>query len=179
MPNYCLKILLVIAVIICDLIDVNGQSQASLVPKDSSITLSSKQIEHYTSSIDQKAASISKQVEKANTKALRDLQQQEQKLQKKLAKADSNLAKQLFEPAKQQLANLNSKVTQQKSKLGKLKRFGSIGELYNQPQTSWQQIALLGTYEENTHYQKEKYQGTDIIRFFKQTKPCSLTTNFV
>jgi hypothetical protein len=97
---------------------------------DSSIVLSPKQIERYTSSIDKKAASISKQVEKANTKALKDLAKQEQKLQKKLAKVDRNLTKQLFEPAKQQFANLNSKVTQQKGKLDKLQNMAGGSKEY-------------------------------------------------
>jgi hypothetical protein len=130
MPNNCYRILL--GILMCYLIVTRGNCQDILTntTKDSSLNLTPKQIEHYTSSIDQKAASISKQVEKANTKALRDLQQQEQKLQKKLAKADSNLAKQLFEPAKQQLANLNSTITKQKGKLDKLQNMAGGNKEY-------------------------------------------------
>ncbi|MFC4231517.1 hypothetical protein ACFOW1_06435 [Parasediminibacterium paludis] len=108
----------------------NCQDILTNTTKDSSLNLTPKQIESYTTSIDKKAASISKQVEKANTKALKDLQQQEEKLQKKLAKVDSNLAKQLFEPAKQQFANLNNKIAKQKSTTDKLQNLAGGNKEY-------------------------------------------------
>lgn len=148
-------------VVICLLIvtatSAQDASTTNVVAKkiDSSIVLSPKQIERYTNSIDKKAASISKQVEKANIKALKDLQQQEQKLQKKLAKVDSNLAKQLFEPAKQQFANLNNKVTQQKGKLDKLQSMAGGNKEY---------LPLLDTFSTSLKFLDGKLSGVGSLK---------------
>ncbi|MFC4231492.1 hypothetical protein ACFOW1_06310 [Parasediminibacterium paludis] len=111
----------------CYFIVTRGNCQDILTntTKDSSLNLTPKQIESYTTSIDKKAASISKQVEKANTKALKDLQQQEEKLQKKLAKVDSNLAKQVFANSSDRLQQLTDKLQQKTSKFNQLQTLTS------------------------------------------------------
>lgn len=114
----------------CAFVGGYGQNPIAAITKDSSLSLSPKQIESYTNSINKKAQSVADKLEKTNTKALIDLQQQEQKLQKKLAKVDSNLAKQLFEPAKQQFANLNNTVTKQKGKLDKVQNMAGGNKEY-------------------------------------------------
>ena len=120
MPNNCYRILL--GIVSCYLIATRGYCQDTTINanKDSSITLSPKQLNQYSNSINKKAEVITDKLAKTNAKALKDLQQQEQKLQKKLAKVDSNLAKQLFNPAKQSLASLTTKVGSAKGKLNKL-----------------------------------------------------------
>lgn len=130
MPNYSLKILSVIAVCFSALVSGYCQNPIAAITKDSSLNLSAKQIENYTNSINKKAQAVADKLEKTNTKALKDLQQHEQKLKKKLAKVDSNLAKQLFEPAKQQFANLNNTVTKQKGKLDKLQNMAGGSKEY-------------------------------------------------
>ncbi len=119
MPAICYKYLLISSLCLC--LVVNGYTQTTTT-KDTTntITLTQKQLDKYTNSINNKAQVITDKLEKTNAKALKQLNQQEQKLQKKLAKLDSSLAKQLFDQPSQQLQQLTTKVQQQKSKLDKL-----------------------------------------------------------
>lgn len=120
MPANCYKYLLIISLCLC--LAVRGKTQTTTTTKDTTnaTTLTQKQLDKYTSSIDNKAQAITDKLEKTNAKALKQLNQQEQKLRKKLAKLDSTLAKQLFDQPSQQLQQLTTKVQQQKSKLDKL-----------------------------------------------------------
>jgi hypothetical protein len=125
MPNNCYRILL--GILICYLIAIRGYCQdiPTNTIKDSSFNLSSKQIDNYTNSIDKKSATISKQIEKANTKALKDLKHQTQQLQQKLNKLDSNLTKQVFANSGDRLQQLTDKLQQKTGKFNQVQSLTS------------------------------------------------------
>lgn len=124
MFNYCFKIFLVIVFSCCLFNDVYCQNQTLT---DTSITLSTKQLDKYTESIDKKTQTLNDKLAKTNTKALKDLAKQEQHLEKILTKVDSSLAKQLFDAPKTALEQLQAKLSNTKSKAEKLTKISNGG----------------------------------------------------